>query len=133
MRVLDVATGTGLVAQAALDSGVAQVTDWLDASRGNVEKSQAPSPELVQALARHCPFATPPLISSSWLCASSRGRPGGALRGVRSRVAQYGQGVDLEISRPSSQLGAALMRIYLQKLLPFLTQSPRAIRIRHSS
>src|SRR5262249_40976510 len=44
-----------------------------------------------------------------------------------------GQLLILEISRPSSRVGFALMRCYLQKLLPFLTRSatrcPESVRL----
>src|SRR3989449_5900006 len=58
MRVLDVATGTGLVAQAALDSGVAQVDlIGLDASRGMLEENRKHRAlQLIQGLGETLPF-----------------------------------------------------------------------------
>src|SRR5436190_24007151 len=58
MRVLDVATGTGLVAQAALDSGVAQVdVVGLDASRGMLEVNRKHRTlQLIQGLGEALPF-----------------------------------------------------------------------------
>ena len=125
MRVLDVATGTGLVAQAALDSGVAQVDlVGLDACRGMLEENRKRRAlQLVQAFGEALPFrhATFDFIVMGY-----------ALRHVEDLAALFaefdrvlrntGKVLILEISRPSSRLGAALMRIYLQKLLPFLTQ-----------
>jgi len=125
MRVLDVASGTGLVAQAALDSGVAQADlIGLDASRGMLEENRKHRAlQLVQGFGEALPFrhATFDFIVMGY-----------ALRHVEDLAALFaefdrvlrstGKVLLLEISRPSSRLGAALMRIYLQKLLPFLTQ-----------
>ncbi len=126
MRVLDVATGTGLVAQAALDSGVAQVdVVGLDASRGMLQENRKHRAlQLIQGFGEALPFrdATFDFIVMGY-----------ALRHVEDLVALFdefdrvlrvpGRVLILEISRPSSRLGFALMRIYLQKLLPFLTRS----------
>jgi len=127
MRVLDVATGTGLVAQAALDSGVAQVDlIGLDASRGMLEENRKHRAlQLIQGFGETLPFrdSTFDFIVMGY-----------ALRHVEDLAALFaefdrvlrntgtGKVLILEISRPSSRLGVALMRIYLQKLLPFLTQ-----------
>ncbi len=125
MRVLDVASGTGLVAQAALDSGVAQADlIGLDASRGMLEENRKHRAlQLVQGFGEALPFrhATFDFIVMGY-----------ALRHVEDLAALFaefdrvlrktGKVLILEISRPSSRLGAALMRIYLQRLLPFLTQ-----------
>src|SRR5713101_9098114 len=126
MRVLDVATGTGLVAQAALDSGVAQVdVVGLDASRGMLQENRKHRAlQLIQGFGEALPFrdATFDFIVMGY-----------ALRHVEDLAALFaefdrvlrkpGQALILEISRPSSRLGFALMRIYLQRLLPFLTRS----------
>ena len=126
MRVLDVATGTGLVAQAALDSGVAQVdVVGLDASRGMLlENRKHRALRLIQGFGEALPFrdATFDFIVMGY-----------ALRHVEDLAALFaefdrvlrkpGQVLILEISRPSSRFGFALMRFYLQRLLPFVTRS----------
>jgi len=126
MRVLDVASGTGLVAQAALDSGVAQADlIGLDASRGMLEENRKHRAlQLVQGFGEALPFrhATFDFIVMGY-----------ALRHVEDLAALFaefdrvlhntGKVLILEISRPSSRLGFALMRFYLRKLLPFLTRS----------
>ena len=128
MRVLDVATGTGLVAQAALDSGVAQVDlVGLDASRGMLEENRKHRAlQLIQGLGETLPFRD---------CTFDFIAMGYALRHVEDLVALFdefdrvlrmpGKVLILEISRPASRLGVALMRFYLQNLLPFLTRSAR--------
>jgi demethylmenaquinone methyltransferase/2-methoxy-6-polyprenyl-1,4-benzoquinol methylase len=127
MRVLDVATGTGLAAQAALDSGVSQVdVVGLDASRGMLEENRKhrAALQLIQGFGEALPFrdATFDFIVMGY-----------ALRHVEDLAALFaefdrvlrkpGRALILEISRPSSGLGFALMRFYMQKLLPFLTRS----------
>jgi demethylmenaquinone methyltransferase/2-methoxy-6-polyprenyl-1,4-benzoquinol methylase len=126
MRLLDVATGTGLVAQAALDSGVAQVdVIGLDASHGMLEENRKHRAlQLIQGFGEALPFrdATFDFIVMGY-----------ALRHVEDLAALFaefdrvlrkpGQVLILEISRPASRLGVALLGFYLQRLLPFLTRS----------
>ena len=129
MRMLDVATGTGLVAQAALDSGLARAdVVGLDASRGMLEENRKRRPlQLIQGFGEALPFraATFDFIVMGY-----------ALRHVEDLAALFaefdrvlrkpGQVLILEISRPSSRLGFVLMRFYMQRLLPFLTRSTRS-------
>jgi demethylmenaquinone methyltransferase/2-methoxy-6-polyprenyl-1,4-benzoquinol methylase len=126
MRVLDVATGTGLVAQAALDSGVAQGdVVGLDASRGMLEENRKHRAlPLIQGFGEALPFrdATFDFIVMGY-----------ALRHVEDLASLFaefdrvlrkpGLVLILEISRPASKLGFGLMRFYMQRLLPFLTRS----------
>jgi len=126
MRVLDVATGTGLVAQAALDSGVAHGdVVGLDASRGMLEENRKHRAlRLIQGFGEALPFrgATFDFIVMGY-----------AMRHVEDLAALFaefdrvlrnpGRVLILEISRPSSRLAFALMGFYIQRLLPFLTRS----------
>jgi demethylmenaquinone methyltransferase/2-methoxy-6-polyprenyl-1,4-benzoquinol methylase len=128
MRVLDVATGTGLVAQAALESGVAQVdVVGLDASRGMLlENRKHRSLQLIQGFGEALPFrdATFDFIVMGY--ALRHAEDLAALFAGFDRVLRKpGQVLILEISRPSSRLGFALLRFYLQRLLPFLTRSAK--------
>jgi demethylmenaquinone methyltransferase/2-methoxy-6-polyprenyl-1,4-benzoquinol methylase len=136
MRVLDVATGTGLVAQAALDAGVAQLdVVGLDASRGMLEENRKHrAVQLIQGFGEALPFreATFDFIVMGY-----------ALRHVEDLAAlfaefdrvlrQPGEVLILEISRPASRLGFVLLRLYMQQLLPFVTRfasrSPEATRL----
>src|SRR5688572_30437934 len=126
MRLLDVATGTGRVAQVALDSGLAPGdVIGLDASRGMLEENRKHRAlQLIQGFGEALPFrgATFDFIVMGY-----------ALRHVEDLEALFaefdrvlrkpGQVLILEISRPASRLGFALMRFYMQRLLPFLTRS----------
>ena len=128
MRVLDVATGTGLVAQAALDSGIAQVdVIGLDASRGMLEVNRKHRAlQLIQGFGEALPFR-----DSSFDFVIM----GYALRHVNDLAALFaefdrvlrrpGQVLILEISCPSSNLGFVAMRFYMRKLLPFLARFAR--------
>ena len=105
--------------------GVAQADlIGLDASRGMLEENRKHRAlQLVQGFGEALPFrhATFDFIVMGY-----------ALRHVEDLAALFaefdrvlrspGKALILEISRPSSRLGVALMRIYLQRLLPFLTQ-----------
>jgi len=121
MRVLDVATGTGLAAQAAMDLGVkrGQVVG-VDPSRGMLHENQKRHGiRLVQGRGEWLPFAD---ASFDFICM------GYALRHVEDigilfrefyRVLKPGGRVlILEITRPESRLGLLLGRSYLGKFLP---------------
>jgi demethylmenaquinone methyltransferase/2-methoxy-6-polyprenyl-1,4-benzoquinol methylase len=108
MRVLDVATGTGLAARAALDLGVAPGNlSGLDPSAGMLHEAGQPVPfRAVRGVADALPFADATFDFLSM---------GFALRHVadlRATFAEYrrvlrpgGTLLVLEISRPSSPLG----------------------------
>jgi demethylmenaquinone methyltransferase/2-methoxy-6-polyprenyl-1,4-benzoquinol methylase len=120
MRMLDVATGTGLVAQAALDLGIPPAhLVGLDPSRGMLhENRKLRTMPLVQGLGESLPF---PSASFDFICM------GYALRHVEDlrvlfrefhRVLKPGGRVlILEITRPDSRLGLVLGRIYLSQCL----------------
>ena len=125
MRLLDVATGTGLAAQAALDLGLApgQVIG-LDPSAGMLHENQKRRAiPLVQGLGENLPF---PDGAFDFICM------GYALRHVEDlnvlfrefyRVLKPGGRVlILEITRPESRLGFAFGQFYMGRLLPALTR-----------
>jgi len=125
MRVLDVATGTGLVAQAALALGIApRDLIGLDPSGGMLEENQKRHGiQLAQGLGESLPFQH---ASFDFVVM------GYALRHVEDlsqlfaefhRVLRARGGVlILEITRPLSRAGFALMRFYMRGLLPLLTR-----------
>ena len=136
MRVLDVATGTGLVAQAALDSGVRPVdVVGLDPSRGMLEENRKQRGlKLIQGLGEALPFRAGAFDFIVMGYALRHVEDLAVLFAEFDRVLRKpGQVLILEISRPSSRIGFALMRFYLQKLLPFLTRpasrSPESARL----
>jgi len=125
MRLLDVATGTGLVAQAALKIGIrAEDLIGLDPSRGMLQQNQrAQSIPLVQSRGERLPFAerTFDFVVMGY-----------ALRHVESLFELFtefrrvlrpgGKALILEISRPDSKIGFALLRSYMQKFVPWLAR-----------
>jgi demethylmenaquinone methyltransferase/2-methoxy-6-polyprenyl-1,4-benzoquinol methylase len=125
MRMLDVATGTGLAAQAALDLGVSPAhLVGLDPSRGMLrENRKLRTIPLVQGLGESLPF---PGASFDFICM------GYALRHVEDlrllfdefhRVLKPGGRVlILEITRPDSRLGFLLGKLYLSQCLSALAR-----------
>lgn len=125
MRVLDVATGTGLVARAALKLGVApRDLVGLDPSAGMLREAGRSLPfQAVRGTADALPFATGSFDFLSM---------GFALRHVgdlRRTFAEYhrvlrpgGVLLVMEISRPSSALGYRIAKAYLQQLVPLVTR-----------
>jgi demethylmenaquinone methyltransferase/2-methoxy-6-polyprenyl-1,4-benzoquinol methylase len=130
MRVLDVATGTGLVAEAALGLGVGTGDlVGLDPSQGMLaENGKRNGIQLIQGFGETLPIrdGTFDFIVMGY-----------ALRHVEDlnrlfaefhRVLRArGSVLILEITRPSSRLGFGLMRFYMQRLLPGLSR----LRTRH--
>jgi demethylmenaquinone methyltransferase/2-methoxy-6-polyprenyl-1,4-benzoquinol methylase len=125
MRVLDVAVGTGLTAQAALrvTDGSAWVTG-LDASLGMLQEAHSLGISLVRAVAEQLPIATHSFDFLSM---------GYALRHVTDLKATFreyhrvlrpsGRLVILELTRPPGYgWRYALTRLYLKKVVPFLAQ-----------
>lgn len=125
MRMLDVATGTGLVARAALQLGLPK-TDivGLDPSAGMLgENSKTTGIQLFQGFGEHLPFqdASFDFISMGY-----------ALRHVESlsdlfsefrRVLKPGGRVlVLEISRPKSAAATAILRAYMNNALPIIAR-----------
>lgn len=125
MRVLDVATGTGLVARAALRLGIApRDLVGLDPSAGMLREAGRRRPyTVVRGSADALPFAA---AQFDFLCM------GFALRHVGDlghTFAEYqrvlrpgGTLLLLEVSRPSSPLGYRIAKAYLQQLVPLATR-----------
>ena len=133
MRLLDVATGTGLVAGAALsilrEPGA---VIGLDPSRGMLREARKSTPvHLVQGRAEDLPFASDYFDVLSVGYALRHVADLGVAFGECLRVLKPGgRLVILEISRPSSAVGWWLLRAYLRRVLPFFarmrTRSPHA-------
>jgi demethylmenaquinone methyltransferase/2-methoxy-6-polyprenyl-1,4-benzoquinol methylase len=125
MRLLDVATGTGLVAGSALQLGLAprQVVG-LDPSRGMVEQNRARyRVPLVQGRGEHLPFADGVFDFVAMGYALRHVEDLGLLFAEFHRVLKPGgRALVLEISRPRSRVGATLLRWYMQRVLPPLAR-----------
>ena len=125
MHLLDVATGTGLAAQAALDLGLSPShIVGLDPSAGMLHENQKlRAIPLIQARGESLPFADGSFDFISM---------GYALRHVEDlsllfrefhRVLKPGGRVlILEITRPASRLAFSLGRFYLDRFLPAVTR-----------
>jgi demethylmenaquinone methyltransferase/2-methoxy-6-polyprenyl-1,4-benzoquinol methylase len=139
MRLLDVATGTGLVAQgAARIVGKSGRVVGVDPSRGMLhEARKALSNPLVQGRAEALPFRNDLFDMLSM---------GFALRHVadlnvafqeyRRVLKPGGCLVLLEVSRPSSPVSRGLIRLYLQHILPWMARirtrsEPAALLMRY--
>jgi len=126
MKMLDVATGTGLVARAALQLGLApQDIVGVDPSRGMLDENRRGQPiSLVQGFGEALPFADESFDFISM---------GYALRHVEDLVdlfSEYkrvlkkgGRVLVLEITRPASRIGTSIGRFYMCRVLPVLTRA----------
>jgi demethylmenaquinone methyltransferase / 2-methoxy-6-polyprenyl-1,4-benzoquinol methylase len=124
-RLLDVATGTGLVAQAALEIvGDPRAVVGVDPSAGMLQESRRALPiKVLRGRGEALPICGEQfdLVSMGY-----------ALRHVPELVATFreyhrvlkpgGRVVILEISRPRSPAGLALVRFYLKRVVPLLTR-----------
>jgi demethylmenaquinone methyltransferase/2-methoxy-6-polyprenyl-1,4-benzoquinol methylase len=125
MRVLDVATGTGMVARAARHLGIApRDLVGIDPSSGMLREAGRPLPfTAVRGVADALPFADE---TFDFLCMGFALRHVGDLERTFAeyhRVLRPGGTVlVLEISRPSSALGYRMAKTYLQQLVPFVTR-----------
>jgi demethylmenaquinone methyltransferase/2-methoxy-6-polyprenyl-1,4-benzoquinol methylase len=125
MSVLDVGTGTGLTALAAIDiAGAAERVVGVDPSQGMLAASKVPS-------------ASPRLVGSAECLPVAAARfdlvsMGYALRHVADLDAAFGEFfrvlrpggrlVLLEITRPAGRLQHAALRVYLRAVAPFLAR-----------
>jgi len=125
MKVLDVATGTGLVARAAVDLiGNARPVVGLDPSRGMLQESRKwNSYALVQGVGETLPFRSE---CFDFIC------NGYGLRHVPDLIQTFreyrrvlkpgGRILLLEITRPRSRIAIHLTRLYLGKFVPLITR-----------
>jgi demethylmenaquinone methyltransferase / 2-methoxy-6-polyprenyl-1,4-benzoquinol methylase len=136
MRLLDVATGTGLVAEAALGLGISS-SDLigLDPSRGMLtENRQRRAISLVQGRGESLPFPDRTFDFISMGYALRHVEDLRLLFGEFRRVLRPGgRLLILEISRPESRLAFAFARVYMGIMLPALvrlfTSGPEAGRL----
>jgi demethylmenaquinone methyltransferase/2-methoxy-6-polyprenyl-1,4-benzoquinol methylase len=123
MRFLDVATGTGLMIQAALELGLdSNHITGVDPSRGMLAENRRQHP--VTLLEGHGECLPCPDAAFDFVCM------GYALRHVEDLHALFGEFhrvlrpggrvLILEITRPANPLAFQLARLYIQRLLPFL-------------
>jgi len=125
MELLDVATGTGLVARAALrilrEPGA---VIGLDPSRGMLEQARkALSVPLVQGTVEALPFEDDHFdFLSMGYALRHVADLGVAFRECRRVLKPGGRLLVLEISRPRSTIGRWLLRGYFQKVLPLITR-----------
>lgn len=130
MTLLDVATGTGLVAEAALGIlGRPDAVVGVDLSRGMLEQARARLPiRLVQGQAEALPFpgARFDLLSMGYALRHVADL-GAAFSEWRRVLRPGGRVVVLEISRPRSRPAGGLLRLYLAHAVPWLAR----LRTRH--
>jgi demethylmenaquinone methyltransferase/2-methoxy-6-polyprenyl-1,4-benzoquinol methylase len=127
MRVLDVATGTGLVArQAAVITGELSAVVGLDFSAGmlaQVRSRQGSTIGLVRASAERLPLADESfhLVSMGYALRhiADLNR---AFREFYRVLKPGGQLLMLEISRPSSHLARVLSKVYFAQIVPWLSR-----------
>lgn len=125
MRVLDVATGTGLVAAAALQAGIAR-SDLvgLDPSRGMLDQNRRRhGVRLVQGRGEQLPFPDRAFDFVVMGYALRHVEDLGALFAEFRRVlVPSGQALVLEISQPESRLARAVQRLYMKNLVPLVAR-----------
>ncbi len=121
MRLLDLATGTGLVAQAALDLGSPpHLVVGLDPSLGMLQENRRRRAiPLVRAGGEQLPFGAAHFDFVTIGYALRHVADLGQLFAECARVLRPGgRLLVLEITRPRSRLGFALCRLYLRGIVP---------------
>ncbi len=125
MRMLDVATGTGLVARAALQLGL-KPTEIIgvDPSAGMLhENSKTTGIQLLRGFGEQLPFQNESFDFISMGYALRHVESLAALFGEFRRVLKPGGRVlVLEISRPESSFMTALLRVYMKTALPVIAR-----------
>jgi demethylmenaquinone methyltransferase/2-methoxy-6-polyprenyl-1,4-benzoquinol methylase len=123
MRLLDVATGTGLVARSARHLlGEKGAIVGLDPSRGMLVEARKTLPVcLVQGMVEDLPFPADhfDFISMGYALRHVADL-GVAFRECLRVLKPAGRFVVLEISRPRSVAGQWVIRVYLQRVLPLI-------------
>lgn len=121
MRLLDVATGTGLMIKAALELGVAPaLVTGVDPSKGMLAENRNRHPvTLLEGTGEALPCAD---ASFDFVCmgyALRHVEDLGRLFGEFRRVLRFdGRLLILEITRPSNRVALSLIRFYMQQLVP---------------
>ena len=125
MKMLDVATGTGLVVRAALQLGLdSKDIVGLDPSQGMLEENRKNNPiQLIQGYGEHIPF---PDESFDFISMGYALRHVEDLRVLfeefRRVLKPGGKVLIMEISRPRSKVAYLLMRLYMGKAVPAITR-----------
>jgi demethylmenaquinone methyltransferase / 2-methoxy-6-polyprenyl-1,4-benzoquinol methylase len=124
-RVLDVATGTGLVARAIMECGVGRgAIVGLDPSRGMLAENQRNERvQLVQGLGERLPFRDGTFDFVVMGYALRHVADLALLFGEFRRVLRPGGRVlILEITRPKSRWGCAMLGFYMRRLFPVIAR-----------
>ncbi len=125
MRLLDIATGTGLVARPAVHIlGEPGAVIGLDASRGMLQQAVRALPvPLVQGWAEDLPFRSDFFdVASMGYALRHMADLGTAFRECLRVLRPGGRFLILEISRPRSPVGLWAIRVYFQKVLPAISR-----------
>ena len=126
MRLLDVATGTGLLARgAATIVGTSGRVIGVDPSRGMLQEAQKalPSSPLVQGRAEALPFRAAAFDMLS-MCFALRHVPDldVAFREYCRVLKPGGRLLVIEVSRPTSPILRAMFRTHFQRVMPLLAR-----------
>ena len=123
MDVLDLATGTGIVARAAATLTSPERVTGLDPSQGMLEQARRTAPvRYVRGFAETLPFRDASFDFLSMGYALRHVADLGTTFGEALRVLRPGgRLLVLEISRARSRTGLAATRLYLGSVVPFLT------------
>lgn len=126
MRLLDVATGTGLLARGAVSVvGKSGRVIGVDPSRGMLQEAQKAlsSAPLVQGRAEALPFRNAAFDMLS-MCFALRHVPDldAAFQEYYRVLKPGGRLLVIEVSRPDSAILRAMFRIHLQKIMPLLAR-----------
>jgi demethylmenaquinone methyltransferase / 2-methoxy-6-polyprenyl-1,4-benzoquinol methylase len=125
MRMLDVATGTGLVARAALQLGLNKKDILgLDPSAGMLgENSKATGIQLFRGFGERLPFrdASFDFISMGYALRHVESLPD-LFQEFRRVLKPNGRVLVLEISRPKSSVATAILRAYMNNALPIIAR-----------
>jgi demethylmenaquinone methyltransferase/2-methoxy-6-polyprenyl-1,4-benzoquinol methylase len=128
MKLLDIATGTGLVVKAALELGLSpEDICGVDPSQGMLQQNRARNPvTLLQGRGEKLPF---PEASFDFVSMGYALRHVEDLRVLFKELQRVirpgGTLLLLEITRPQSRLGFALMKGFMRRLLPALVRLRR--------